>query len=114
MQLADECGITFVAMMPSQWRKIIGNLNQTKLNYRDRDQGKDAVKTLMRKLYPFLNDCSEDACEASGLGLAVYEWDKAFAAKLADVRTKNPKIRSVPRLEKLAEKATLVYFDKEV
>jgi hypothetical protein len=112
MQLAAQHGASVVIMNPSRWRRILGAIHSCKLNFKDREDSKAAVQSLIKKLYKEMESASEDTCDAAGLGLAAVEWGDVYNNNLEEVRTANPKIRSGSRLAKLAEEKTEKYFDK--
>jgi Holliday junction resolvasome RuvABC endonuclease subunit len=109
-QLSHEFGTSLKIMTPSRFRRIVGAIHNIKLNYADREDAKKAVGTLVCSLYPALSSSSEDVHDSIGIALAAYYWQSRLDLEIELVKSKNPKIKSVSRIEDLAEAATESYF----
>lgn len=109
-QLVAELGVTIQVMTPSRFRRLVGAIHNTKLNYADREDAKKAVGSLVCQLYPNLSQASEDVHDSVGIALAAHYWHEKLDEELLLVRKENPKIKSASRLLKLAEDRAENYF----
>jgi Holliday junction resolvasome RuvABC endonuclease subunit len=109
-QVSAEVGISIHMMTPSRFRRLVGAVHKTKLNYAEREDAKRAVGDLVCSLFPELSSASEDVCDSVGIALAAHYWYEKQCAELATAKTANPKIKSATRLQKIADDRTEDYF----
>lgn len=109
-EASAELGISIYMMTPSRFRRLVGAVHKTKLNYADREEAKNAVGSLVCSLFPSLSSASEDVCDSVGIALAAHYWYEKQTAELVIAKTANPKIKSAVRLQKIADDSAENYF----
>lgn len=109
-QLTAELGTKLQVMTPSRFRRLVGAVHNTKLNYAEREDAKRAVGELVCSLYPELSSASEDIHDSVGIAMAAHYWNEKFSEGFEQAKVLNPKIRSESRLRDIAEKTTESYF----
>lgn len=112
-QVANQNNVSVKLLMPSQFRRILGNKHGIKLNMQDREEAKAAMSAFIWAQIPASTGCSEDTSDAIGIGLAGQEWNKQFAAAVEQVKIEKPKTKSISKIIELADKKTQEFFDKQ-
>jgi Holliday junction resolvasome RuvABC endonuclease subunit len=109
----EICGTNDVPlsiMMPSRFRRIVGAVHNTKLNFADREAAKKATGDLVRHLKLAEELDSEDICDAIAIALAAHIWYTEYEKQYLNSVEQNPKIRSSKRLKDFADKLTEAHF----